>query len=258
MWEDDYFNELPRTAEDAEAKGYKKLPGPCTGQNLGYRYMKPREYATILLFDENGYIAGLQTAFPMSKVKKYFQDDEELGTIGPFDNIPMFMQDKIGKEKVYTLTAYLVDPGSICWSGRTKDEFDIQGTGTGLFFQNGTNPIKDSIHIPMYQKELSHTRWVRGKCFATIGTHYFYNVRDEMDCTSFFPGFLVYNRGKLTGFGWIVTGNYEFSERFEHPMKDTLSSFMSPMPTCIRDSTRDPGITSMHVYMNTKAWNVLC
>jgi len=254
MWEDDYFNELPRTAEAAERKGYKKLPGPCTSQNLGYRYMKPREYGTILVFDENGYIAGLQTAFPYNKVKKYAIDEETT----PMDLSPLFMQDKIGKEKVYTLTAYFVDPGSICWSGRTQDEFERQGTGTALYFQNGTNPIKNSIAVPIYQKDLGRTRWTKGKCFATIGTHYFYNVRENMDCNDFFPGFTVYNRGKLTGFGWLVKGRYEFSDRFEHPMKDTLNSFMDPLPFCIADSTRDPGITSMHVYMNTKAWNVLC
>ena len=34
-------------------------------------------------------------------------------------------------------TAYFVSPDIICSSGRTQSEFDVEGTGNTLLFQNG-------------------------------------------------------------------------------------------------------------------------
>ena len=37
-----------------------------------------------------------------------------------------------------------------------------------------------------------------------------------MDCRDFYPMFLLYNRDRLTGFGWVAIGNTD-SPRYEHP-----------------------------------------
>lgn len=37
-----------------------------------------------------------------------------------------------------------------------------------------------------------------------------------MDCRDFYPMFLLYNRDRLTGFGWVAIGNAD-SPRYEHP-----------------------------------------
>lgn len=42
-----------------------------------------------------------------------------------------------------------------------------------------------------------------------------------MDCDDFYPMFLLYNRDRLTGFGWVTQGNAD-SPRYEHPPPNRL------------------------------------
>ena len=80
----------------------------------------------ILIFDVNGFIAGMH-----SVVAKKFVS-------------PMF---DFGGSKWYrdagnafVTTAYFIDPMRICNGGRTQEEFDVEGTGNRLLFQNGPTP----------------------------------------------------------------------------------------------------------------------
>ena len=50
-----------------------------------------------------------------------------------------------------------------------------------------------------------------------LGVHYWYDNRLDTDCDTFFPAFLMYNKGKLTGFGWATVGKYDFTKRTEFP-----------------------------------------
>ena len=52
--------------------------------------------------------------------------------------------------------------------------------------------------------------------------HYWYDNRLDTDCDLFFPAFLMYNKGKLTGFGWDTVGKYEFTKRTEFPPLSAL------------------------------------
>ena len=53
------------------------------------------------------------------------------------------------------------------------------------------------------------------------GRHYWYNISADMSCDDFFPVFLLYNRDRLTGFGWVARGNAN-SPRYEHPSSNSL------------------------------------
>jgi len=50
-----------------------------------------------------------------------------------------------------------------------------------------------------------------------LGVHYWYDNRLDVACDLFFPSFLMYNKGKLTGFGWATAGKYEYTKRTEFP-----------------------------------------
>ncbi|CAF5082430.1 unnamed protein product, partial [Rotaria sp. Silwood1] len=63
----------------------------------------------------------------------------------------MFTRDTIVGIDIYVLTAYFVDPRTICQSGRDASHLKHEGTGTGLWLQNGSNPIRDSIEMPLYE-----------------------------------------------------------------------------------------------------------
>jgi hypothetical protein len=97
----------------------------------------------------------------------------------------MFNKETINNIEMYTLTAYFIDPGLsslfvvsifdtstlalICTVGRTLSRLEHEGTGTGLFFQNGTNPIQDSVGVPLREDNIGKTKWVKGTCFKTMG-----------------------------------------------------------------------------------------
>jgi hypothetical protein len=66
------------------------------------------------------------------------------------------------------------------------------------------------------------------------GVHYWYDNRLDTDCDFFFPAFLMYNKGKLTGFGWDTIGKYDFTKRTEFPpyAAISVSSFIH-MDACV-------------------------
>lgn len=248
------FSKLPLTESKARSDGFAKLAGSCAGKFLGHRYMKGLDTAAVLLYDANGYIAGMQFGIPKNDVN-------DANTSFSYDNSPAFQHDKIfGEEEVYFLTAYFVDPSIICNGGRTREQYLQDGTGTGLYLQNGPDPIKDSKKVPVYEKDVEGTKWVKGGCFRSMGVHYWYDMEEDMDCMDFFPFTVIYNRGKLTNFAFVAPGHFEFSRRFEHPPKSTLSMFLpTPVPKCIQNDHEIPGgFTTMHVYFTVRPWNLFC
>uniref|UniRef100_A0A1I8FB74 BHLH domain-containing protein n=1 Tax=Macrostomum lignano TaxID=282301 RepID=A0A1I8FB74_9PLAT len=72
------------------------------------------------------------------------------------------------------------------------------------------------------------------------GQHYWYNMRKNMNCDDFMPYFLLYNGGKLDGFGFAMTANYN-GEYYEHPTVSVAGTF-----------------TTAHVYMYKRPWTKLC
>jgi hypothetical protein len=80
----------------------------------------------------------------------------------------MYNQDTILGTDVYILTAYFFDPKTICQSGDIPNR-PLGLTGTGLWIQNGSDPILDSTLIPINQTDVVSTKWVQGQCFPSMG-----------------------------------------------------------------------------------------
>ena len=59
-----------------------------------------------------------------------------------------YRSDTIFGEEAYLTTAYFVEPEVICSTGRTQSEFDVEGTGNCLLFQNGPS-THDLIKVPL-------------------------------------------------------------------------------------------------------------
>ncbi|GFQ91745.1 uncharacterized protein TNCT_337941 [Trichonephila clavata] len=249
------FSKLPKTENKARSEGFTRLSGDCNdGKFLGNRYMKGLDTAAVLIYDENGYIAGIQHGIPK-------HDVEKINTTFSFERSSVYQLDKIlGEEEVYFLTTYFVNPDIICNDGRTKEQYEEEGIGTGLWIQNGSHPIRDSKEVALYEKDLERTEWVKGGCFRTMGVHYWYRAHQNMSCSDFFPITAIYNRGKLTSFAFASFGKYEFSRRFEHPSSTALTMFFpDPVPKCLYDEyERSGGFSSMHVFFSVRPWNIFC
>lgn len=226
------FNAMPRTVDDAKAQGFVLETGCGAHGIAGQRYVKGRDYALVLLYDRNGYIAGIQIGVPKNESAGFPPTKQVNHPFVPIGNM-------------YFLTAYFTDPATICSNGRTSQQFTAEGTGNSLYIQNGTDPVADSLKMPMTPTDADKTRWTRGYCFVTMGLHYWYDVSTDMSCDDFFPVFLLYNHGKLNAFGWAI-GTAMSSPHMEHPTSDVIKQFVQPVPTCL---VQKPHLSTMHIYM---------
>ncbi|XP_033757748.1 uncharacterized protein LOC117340081 [Pecten maximus] len=238
------FISMPRTRAMALSQGYSKVSdcGDIPGIN-GERFVKEGDYSVVLLYDINGYIAGIQIGFPHNDSAQFPPDNQI--------NHPFL---RVGD--MYLLTAYFTDPAAICTRGRRLGQFLVEGTGDALYIQNGTDPVANSMKIPMTETELESTKWTKGPCFRTMGVHYWYDLTTDMSCDDYFPVFLLYNRGRLNAFGWAIGMNiYTESGKVEHPSKETYKYFIDPVPDCLYEGSQ---VMTQHIYMTLPLLNILC
>ncbi|CAG5125890.1 unnamed protein product, partial [Candidula unifasciata] len=153
----------------------------------------------------------------------------------------------------WTITIYFTDPSKICTTGRTAEEFKQQGIGSNLYIQNSTRP-EDSIIIPRDEAGIANSLWTKGLCFPMMGTHYWWNVSENLSCDKTFPVFLMYTGQQLVGFGWAFVADLS-STNYEHPPPMTYKMFMNPVPKCLLTS----GVTStMHFYLTSQPEKISC
>lgn len=65
---------------------------------------------------------------------------------------------------VMVITAYFVHPSVICKGGRKKSSY----IGEDLYIQSGPS-VEDLMKIPFKESDLASTKWVKGKCFYSMG-----------------------------------------------------------------------------------------
>jgi len=233
------FTPMPRTVKDASAQGLQFVDDHCQAGStnfLGVRFRYGNDVGLTLLYDKNGYIAGVQTCIPK-------------GNYNP--PAPMVNHPYVDDGDCWALTAYFVDPSIICTTGRTADQFAQSGTGDRLMIQNGSNPLTDSWRVPTIQTEMDKTLWHRGKCLWTMGLHYWYNVREDMSCSEWFPYFFLFNKGNLNAFGFTPPGDVSLPcPRYEHPSNfQAKSCCLEPFPQCFYEDPYYTHANTMHVYL---------
>ncbi|XP_059178854.1 uncharacterized protein LOC131957994 [Physella acuta] len=225
------FVVLPRRSREAEKEGWTKV-SECTSstQWRGQRYVLNNDYAVVLLYDVNGFIAGIQSTVPKG------------GSYPPTTLRPPFVRD--GNR--WAITAYFVDPGYNHLYNRPHPTGNQQGTGTNLYFQNSTNPFS-SVMIPRTEAGIERTSWIKGKCFWLMGLHYWHNMGLNSNCDKAFPAFVLYTDHKLRAFGWAFLANMT-SPRFEPVPPTSYKYFIDPVPTCMNTRV----MSSMHIFLTTE------
>jgi len=234
------WDKVPRQLSEIKGDFALKDDLCAAGKGLvGQRYWYKQDPALMLLFDKNGFIAGIQTAIlkssftpPAPLKNKNYADDGDY----------------------WTLSAYFIDPSLICGAGRTQDEFNKTGTGTGLWVQMGPNAVTDSFHVPETETEMKKTKWGSGRCFLTMGQHYWYNITKDMSCDYVVPNCILYNGGKLTAFCFATNGNFPSGRYdFPHPTNKVVNKFMDPEPDCFFSDPTYKTQSTIHVYFNDNA-----
>jgi len=247
------FNSLPRTESDASSNQWTLLKDGCADKSVslpGRRFILDGDMSVILVFDANGIIAGIQMGVPKSKYTP--------GTLGP---VPPFVDDGA----YWIVSAYFWHPANICDASksRTPNQFDEEGTASVVYLQNGTVAARDLSEIPNVEgAELDQKRWTKGKCMPLMGQHYWYNIRENMNCNEFFPFCLLYNKGKFNGFCFAVSGDFDNknTHRFEHPTGwEAKLCCLDPYPKCFDDTgLTNTKSSTMHVYLDSTPYLNFC
>ncbi|BFY98781.1 hypothetical protein BsWGS_01821 [Bradybaena similaris] len=231
---------MPRTVAAAQAKGFRKI-SDCNVKDpwRGASYANDGDYALVLLFDRSGNIAGIQSRIPKNQPNGY----PSIHLRPPF----------VDSGDHYVVTAYFTDPSYICRSSSSAKKAQKRRYGTNLYIQNSTRP-EDSILIPGNESGLLNSFWKEALCFPAMGTHYLWNLSEDMSCDRTFPYFLLYTGQQLIGFGWAFITNLS-SPRYEHPSATSHKLFMKPVPKCLASA----GVTSsMHVYFTSQPETIAC
>lgn len=251
-----FFAQMPRTANDAATAGWYSVSTSCenAGQYAGFRYRLRNDNSINLLFDRNGIIAGIQALLPHDEIMNPNNQYR-------YDLVPMFRNETIAGRPYVVLTAYFVRPDLICTTGRTVQEFLSQGTGTGLWFQNGPSP-NVLINVPRTRVAASRLGWTDCECFPGMGLHNFYEVHrwHETNCDRVQPTQITFNLDEeMTGFVFQISGP-STATRFESPPNAALYAIIGPerIPQCIIDKNTEFGFSSIHVYMIDQPWTLTC
>jgi charged multivesicular body protein 7 len=232
------FDYLPRQLPENKDFEFKDdLCATGGGKLIGQRYWNKQDPTVMLLFDKNGFIAGIQSTVLKSKFT-------------PFD----YLKDKnyIDDGDYWTLSAYFIDPSLICGAGRSKEEFEKTGTGTGLWIQMGPNAVTDSYHVSAQESEIKGSKWGHGKCVPTMGQHYWYDVSKDMTSDKFVPNCLLYTGGKLNAFCFATNGDFNSSRYdYPHPKNTDIAKFLDPLPDFFYTDPSYKVSSTIHVYFTT-------
>lgn len=222
------FVALPRTEAEAVKAGWTREKD-CTQIN-GVRYVLNGDRATMLLFNADGNIAGIVNGIakglpiPRDSAKPYFDDE------GDF----------------YSFTAYFMDPAKVCQRSTTW-----LSTGDRLVFKSKTN----EINVAYYEENiLADKMWTKGRCFKTMGVHYWPNAKFEpinkdTVVDDILPFFVLYNSGKLNAFGVRYDYRNLTSVRYEHPPPSAADWFFVDTPSFMKDPSNIGG-SSIHVFLD--------
>jgi hypothetical protein len=246
------YVDLPRTEKDALAAkpAWRSISTDgCQngGKYNGNRYILEGDSSMSILYDIQGTVAGIQMNLNQSSLAVK-------GNTYHFNNVAMYQPDNIEGLDVYTLTVYFVDPSTICSTGRSEAEMKAQGTGTGLYMQNGPTPA-DLINVPNTRGPAIAQNWTKNKCFVGMGYHNFYDSKNYGDCTEFRPAFLLFNDGSdtgaLHGFGLAAIGKaYSAKARYEYPSSGAINLIVGKenVSQCLVDRADSIGVTTIHVF----------
>jgi hypothetical protein len=237
----------PRTDQELVDDGWVQISS-CgdSGKFVGDRWARSEnDKDIVLIMDGNGFIAGMQSVVMKDKTFNDLYFD--------FTGSAWYVLDSFFGEEAFYATVYFVDTAIICNGGRTQADFDIQGTGNRLSFQNGPTE-KDLMYIPLAKDQmLESSFWFEHLCFANMGDHFFnfpHNAGPDFDCKNDLAPFQVtYHDGAVNGFIFQHIGTLG-GDRYETVPGFVLPSFIVGVPQCLNDLARVPGLNTMHVWVS--------
>ncbi|XP_028176480.1 uncharacterized protein LOC114364499 isoform X3 [Ostrinia furnacalis] len=250
----DYFFKIPRTINEAESSGWKRIERP-PGPLPELRMYCPPGRAVCPLFDTAGFVAGLQIALPV--------DDYESLAIKPEKKFVKWNAPAVEGEpakQYWTLTQFYVSQDSLkAGSGpQVENGETLQDGGVWVTGLDGK-----LLKIPISEAELNTTAYKRQNCVPNMGTHYYYNMTEQMKCEDLLPWFALTTNGELLGTGFMMFGKLA-TQKPRHwfeipPSRSEVAEITIPYaPKCLEEWGTSYGILSLHIYYIDDPWNIRC
>ncbi|OXA63670.1 uncharacterized protein LOC110863034 [Folsomia candida] len=252
------FVRMPTNVNNAIAAGMVNTSPECIngGKYFGFRYKNRNSDGIYLLFDKNGVIAGIQMSLAKDDIMKQNNPYR-------FDLLPMFQNETIRGKQYTFLTAYFVNPAIICTTGRDPTTYHAEGTGSGLYFQNGPTPHPSNVvDVPTYRPDAAAEGYTNCECLPGMGFHNFWQVEkwDDTNCREVQPIQLLYNwDGAMIGFVFQILAKSS-NPQFEVPPSRLIKAIigMDRTPKCIMETNEKYGTAALHIYFIDKPWDFKC
>lgn len=117
------------------------------------------------------------------------------------------------------------------------------------------------LQVPLDEANVTKI-WTKGKCFEKMGMHYWNDVKGSPVTAStsqddFLPLFLLYDKGKLNGFGWIFSANLR-SQHYEKPTSSLIQGMFEEMPNFLGTAATNGYLSTLHIYLNSMSKDIFC
>ncbi|KAF9800167.1 hypothetical protein SFRURICE_003472 [Spodoptera frugiperda] len=248
------FKDVPRSNASAAKDKWVNVERPYSAEGFEPLQMwcPADDYSFCILTDETSYAAGVQISVRVDAFTPVY-DMDDLG----FKN----WEPEVNGETIayYTKAEYFVAPDAetrINYPDPDKtiirnDYVTVEG-------------FKDQlVKIAKYVKDLD-TVFTKQACFLWMGLHYYYNMSEELECssTTMFTWFPLYDGGELNAIGFMVPGTLTVgrgqADNFEHPPKAAVKLIVPHGPECMYDDVGENGVTTMHVYFTEHPRRITC
>jgi len=239
-----FFN-IPRTLSEVRIEGWVEVTGL---NSLGLTtYCYPNDGQLCVLLDGYGYFAGFQAGILRSDV-------DPTADIYPVSVFDVYTNKTIFGEDFVTTTVYTVDPETLKAGGR-RDWQSVLGT-EGVWIEKTPGVY---MIIPRDATDLD-SKWIREACIAEMGTHYYYDMSPTTQCKDFFPWFLLYDDGELSGLGLQAFGACTIKSRSwcEWVPSVAIRPTVPTTPQCLVDWVAKYGTISRHFYFGANPRDTSC
>ncbi|KAL4716666.1 hypothetical protein ACJJTC_004785 [Scirpophaga incertulas] len=258
------FISLPRTVSEAKHARWVETPRPH-GPMPSLILFCPStiDKLTCAMYDETGYIAGLQFALPTDEYTS--TSGMDMNTLGYTLWTPPVTSGSV--RSYWTAQQYYVDEEFLEKSveerlAERNPKKTIQGDyvwvtsfgGNRMAIPTDGNAIADS----------AKTFFTKQSCFIMMGRHYFYNMTTLTPCDSehILPWFALVHSGELIGVGFLTIGQLPSNnlprDYFERNTRKNVELIIKNGPECIFDLVDREGIVTVHTYFVDHPWLIDC
>ncbi|KAI5652172.1 hypothetical protein NE865_00510 [Phthorimaea operculella] len=253
----DHYIKLPMSLSEAKEKSWAKEARPDADVLPSLELYCHSSFLICVLYDDTGYPAGLQVAFPESEMKDTIWDWE---TQGYLKWTPSNGKSYQTKHQYFANEDYLNTSADQRLANRSKESMLSANGGSVWVRGNKGEPL---VEITKNPEGILSQGFTKQGCIPGMGTHY-WRMNKETTCdANLFLWFTLNDRSQsLIGTGLAFPGKLDAKDIpmdwFERPPELAVKVIVPTGPQCLYDIGGNPGFTTIHIYYVDAPWMAFC